>query len=114
MSRPYDHIATEWQTQGQDPTYVGKVLRYVDQTVAHLPSGSRVLDLGCGTGDPIAKYLVSRGYRVIGVDESAAMLKIAQTTVPEATLVQADMVEVQFAGSVCRSDRLELTLSRQS
>ena len=97
MSRPYDHIAAQWN-EHQDPNYLKKVLGYVDKAVANLSSGSMILDLGCGTGDPIAKYLVNRGYRVVGVDESAAMLKIAKTTVPEAELVQADMVEIQFTG----------------
>jgi SAM-dependent methyltransferase len=42
-----------------------------------VPAGARVLDLGCGTGR-IARELVTRGYQVLGVDESADMLAHAR------------------------------------
>jgi SAM-dependent methyltransferase len=39
-----------------------------------VPAGGSILDLGCGTGR-IAAGLVERGYRVVGVDQSAEMLE---------------------------------------
>ena len=36
-----------------------------------LPSGSRVLDLGCGTGLPTARQLTDAGHEVVGVDLSS-------------------------------------------
>lgn len=63
-----------------------------------------MLDLGCGTGEPVARYLVERGFRVVCVDESAAMLEIARRTLPGAELIRADMCELkldeQFAAAV--------------
>jgi SAM-dependent methyltransferase len=41
-----------------------------------VPAGGSILDLGCGTGR-IAAGLVQRGYRVVGVDQSAEMLEHA-------------------------------------
>jgi SAM-dependent methyltransferase len=38
-----------------------------------VPAGSRILELGCGTGR-LANVLAARGHDVVGVDESAAML----------------------------------------
>ena len=55
-----------------------------------------MLDLGCGTGTPIAKYISQKGYQVVGIDESRAMLEIARNQVPEAEFIQADMVAIQF------------------
>lgn len=56
-----------------------------------LPSGGRVLDLGCGAGEPIARWLIENGFRVIGIDLSAAMLAIARRRWPKGDWRQADM-----------------------
>lgn len=55
----------------------------------HLPAGSRVLDLCCGTGQ-IAAGLVAQGYQVTGVDGSEAMLEFARRNAPAAELIHAD------------------------
>lgn len=47
-----------------------------------LAPGSRVLDVGCGTGLPTARQLVDAGHRVVGVDLSAGMLELARKNVP--------------------------------
>ena len=99
MSKPYDLIADHWFANKRDAAYVEHVLRYVDRVLEGLPAGARVLDLGCGTGEPIARYIVERGFRVAGVDESEQMLKFARQTVPEAELVHADMVTVELPGT---------------
>lgn len=62
-----------------------------DWLAASLPPGSRVLDLGCGTGLPTAKQLVDAGLKVTGVDLSAGMLALARRNVPGAHFVQADI-----------------------
>ena len=40
------------------------------------PNG-KVLDIGCGTGYPIAKYLSEQGFAVTGIDISENMIKEA-------------------------------------
>ena len=50
------------------------------------PAGSRVLDLGCGTGLPTARQLAGAGLRVTGVDLSAGMVRLARSYVPGAVL----------------------------
>jgi cyclopropane fatty-acyl-phospholipid synthase-like methyltransferase len=59
-----------------------------------LPAGATVLDLGCGAGEPVARELVSRGFRVTGLDASLAQIVRARRNVPEATFVHADMTSV--------------------
>ncbi|WGD44596.1 class I SAM-dependent methyltransferase [Streptomyces cathayae] len=49
-----------------------------------LPPGSRVLDVGSGTGRPTAATLTAAGHRVLGVDVSPVMVEIASRQVPEA------------------------------
>jgi SAM-dependent methyltransferase len=60
-----------------------------------LPAGARVLDLGCGTGVPIARSLAQR-FDVTGVDISAAQLELARRQVPGATFIHGDMASVAF------------------
>ncbi|WP_436533942.1 class I SAM-dependent methyltransferase [Actinoplanes sp. HUAS TT8] len=54
--------------------------------------GSRILELGCGTGR-LANELAARGHRVTGVDESAAMLRHLRGVTP----VQARIEELRLA-----------------
>lgn len=53
--------------------------------------GGRILDLGCGAGDPIAGYLRDRGFDVVGVDASEAMLAIARRRFPRGDWRSGDM-----------------------
>ena len=92
----YDLIADQWHTNKRAPGYIEHVLRYVDRVLEGLPAGAKVLDLGCGTGEPVAKHIVERGFSVTGVDESSEMLKFARQTVPEAELIHADIVTVEL------------------
>jgi cyclopropane fatty-acyl-phospholipid synthase-like methyltransferase len=97
MQNSYDHIAEQWHSNLRGQTYVERVLGYVDLILKGVPSGAKVLDLGCGTGNPIARHIVQRGYRVMGVDQSKEMLGIAERVIPEAELIHSDMVEIEFA-----------------
>ena len=56
----------------------------------HLPHGSRVYDLACGTGD-LCRELHRAGHRPIGFDFSFGMLANARTDAP---LVQADALRL--------------------
>lgn len=56
----------------------------------HLPAGSRVFDLACGTGD-LCRELQRAGHRPVGFDFAFGMLANARTDVP---LVQADALRL--------------------
>jgi 2-polyprenyl-3-methyl-5-hydroxy-6-metoxy-1,4-benzoquinol methylase len=62
-----------------------------------LPREAAVLDLGCGAGIPVTRWLSDKGFAVTGVDVSARQLDLARTYVPEATFIKADMTKVAFA-----------------
>lgn len=59
-----------------------------------LDPGSRVLDLGCGTGLPTAAQLAEAGHSVSGVDLSAEMVRIARENVPKGEFSQEDLRDV--------------------
>ncbi|HEY5833556.1 class I SAM-dependent DNA methyltransferase [Streptomyces sp.] len=65
---------------------------------ASLAPGSRVLDLGCGTGTPTARQLTDAGLRVTGVDLSSGMLARARENVPEAEFLRADIADLADGG----------------
>ncbi|HEY0246293.1 MAG TPA: class I SAM-dependent methyltransferase [Mucilaginibacter sp.] len=84
----YDKIAT-WFSENR---YIGLIEKnHLDDMLALLPAGASVLDLGCGTGDPILKYLISKKLNVTGVDASSKMLEIAKANFPLAELILQDM-----------------------
>ena len=60
-----------------------------------LGDGGSVLDVGCGTGVPIARVLAER-YRVTGVDVSGEMVRLARRNVPDGEFVCSDVMSVDF------------------
>lgn len=62
--------------------------------IERLPPGARVLDVGCGTGLPTARQLVTSGAAVTGIDISPVMLSLARVNVPEADFHLLDATEV--------------------
>ncbi|MDB5453558.1 MAG: hypothetical protein JWO33_2136, partial [Caulobacteraceae bacterium] len=64
---------------------------WLDRFLAHVPEGGTILDLGCGMGEPIARYLIERGRRVFGVDSSPGAIELARARFPEHDWLAADM-----------------------
>ena len=62
--------------------------------LARLPSGARVLDVGCGTGLPTARQLTEGGCHVTGTDISSAMLAQARRNVPHARFLELDAADL--------------------
>lgn len=64
---------------------------WMERFVALLPSGGSVLDLGCGSGQPIACHLLERGFTVVGVDSSPTLISKCRSRFPKAEWIVADM-----------------------
>ncbi|MET7800851.1 class I SAM-dependent DNA methyltransferase [Streptomyces decoyicus] len=60
-----------------------------------LPAGSRVLDLGCGTGLPTARQLADAGHRVVGIDLSPSMVALARENAPDADFHRLDIADLR-------------------
>lgn len=56
----------------------------------HAP-GPRLLDLGCGTGQPLGGWLATHGFRVTGIDGSAEMVRHFNRDQTGARALRADM-----------------------
>jgi len=82
--------------------------------IPRLESRARVLDLCCGTGQLVAE-LSRRGFRVVGLDGSRAMLQYARTNAADVPFVQADArqfgMREHFDAVLCLFDSLNHLLS---
>lgn len=54
-------------------------------------TGRELLDLGCGSGQPIAAYLGERNRDITGVDGAETMVKLFAKNLPNQKVIQADM-----------------------
>lgn len=70
----------------------------VEEAIELLQPGSRVLDVGCGTGTPVAKMLADAGMDVVGSDVALQMVKHAEKNV-KGTFEVADMIDYQPTGT---------------
>jgi len=84
----YEREATRWARERNLSLWEEPALL---AAVTGRAPGLAVLDLGCGSGEPIAAWFVARGDRVTGVDGAAAMIAEFRTRVPGAEALVADM-----------------------
>jgi len=63
--------------------------------LACLPADARLLDLGCGGGKD-AGDLVQRGYRVVGLDRTSALLSAGRRRYRSLPLIRADLRQPPF------------------
>lgn len=68
--------------------------RSLEWLLGRLGPGSRVLDVGSGTGRPTADVLAGAGHDVLGVDVSPVMVDLAARQVPGATFRCVDVREL--------------------
>ena len=94
LSRGYDAMApvfNDWTRRIKgDPR-----LEWLDLLVDCLPDDARVLELGCGSGEPCT-LLLSERFRVTGVDVSRAQLDLARAHAQRAELIEADLLSAAF------------------
>ncbi|MFW2542183.1 class I SAM-dependent DNA methyltransferase [Primorskyibacter sp. 2E107] len=84
----YDREASAFDAQR------GKTLferGWLDRALRNVPPGGPVLDLGCGAGEPIGRYIAQQGFALTGADFSHSMLEIFAGRFPQAEARMADM-----------------------
>lgn len=93
VRRTYDAHAAEYAARR---TADERELAVLEAFCDDLSSSARVLDAGCGQGDPILQELQRRSWRAVGVDFSQAQLGLAADAVPDAALVAGDLTALPF------------------
>lgn len=97
VRRGYNRLSDLYRSADEEPE---EYRQWLDELLRRLEPSSRVLDLGCGNGVPVARRLAHAGHIVTGLDLSDRQIDRARSLVPEATFIRADMTAHDF-GVAC-------------
>lgn len=67
---------------------------WLERFLGHVPPSGTVLDVGCGMAEPIARYLIETGFRVVGIDSSRSLIEMCRSRFPDSEWLVADMREL--------------------
>ncbi|TCL69822.1 class I SAM-dependent methyltransferase [Rhizobium sp. BK251] len=86
---------------------------WMDRFMALVPPGGAILDIGCGSGEPLARHLIASGYALIGVDSSPTLIGMCRARFPDHDWLVADMRGLslgrRFAGLLAWDSFFHLT-----
>ncbi|MEZ2603299.1 class I SAM-dependent DNA methyltransferase [Kluyvera intermedia] len=90
---------------------------WLDKFIRIAGKPGHILDIGCGTGQPIAAYFIDQGLQVTGVDGTPAMLEHARAHLPDQRWIQQDMrqlaLDETFEGLIAWDSFFHLTQDDQ-
>jgi len=95
IARGYDRVADEYEALESSEAPWPRLAR-LRGFAADLPTGSHVLDIGCGNGVPATRDLASK-HEVTGIDISGEQIIRARSNVTNATFICGDAREVDLA-----------------
>ena len=91
----YNQIADDW-AKSRKNSFLSELI--IDFTDKIKPEG-KVLDIGCGTGYPIADYLANSGFEITGIDFSKSMLnKAIELHLPKSQFLLTDFFDFNPTG----------------
>lgn len=93
QGKNYDRIATGF-AKLRDSFYSEK--KYLDLLLTYLQPNAHILDVGCGSGYPIAAYLIEQGFQVTGIDGSIELLNIANIKCPNLATLCGDIRTIKL------------------
>jgi SAM-dependent methyltransferase len=64
---------------------------WLERFITLVPKDAAILDIGCGSGEPIARYLIDRNFAVEGVDASPTLISICRERFPKQHWQVSDM-----------------------
>lgn len=92
----------EWYNQNADQyartTFQTASPDEIDRFANLLFVGAKVLDAGCGGGRD-TNLLTKKGLKVIGLDLSSGLIKVARKTFPELEFIEGNMLSLPFPDS---------------
>lgn len=115
VRRGYDALSYRYRADDADD---GPYAPWLADLHPRLPAAAAVLDLGCGCGVPVARFLANAGHQVTGVDISDVQVERARRLVPTGTFVRADATRLtlppmSFDAVVCLYALIHLPLADQ-
>lgn len=106
----YEHHAHAWDADRGRGLFERDWLERFRAVMAPLAA---VLDLGCGAGEPLARYLIEQGHAVTGVDGAPSLIRLCEGRFPDQKWIVADMREldlgVRFGGILAWNSFFHLT-----
>lgn len=91
-AKVYSKIAQVYASNFDSPA------EHIDEFLKLMKKNSPILDVGCGYGRN-AYYMASRGFKVIGIDLSDEMIKLAKGSFPHIDFRLQDMRKLAFKPS---------------
>ncbi len=89
----YDQVAEAYSRLEGDQQWPR--MKWLQKVLDRLGPGNKVLDLGCGSGDP-ADIEIARQHDVTGVDISRAQVEMARQNVPLGRFIHGDLATLEF------------------
>ncbi len=90
----YEGHARHWDIARQLGPMVERT--WLDRLCSDLPAAASILDLGCGGGVPVAKYLIERGFNVTGLDPSETLISLCRDRFPGNEWLVGDMQRISL------------------
>jgi SAM-dependent methyltransferase len=90
----YQRNAAAWDRARGQTTFAER--GWIERFTGIAGADGAILDLGCGSGEPIARRLVEAGLSVTGVDGSAALVELCRARMPGQTWIVGDMRNVSL------------------
>ena len=90
----YERHARAWDADRQALGWHDKP--WHDRFIAALPGAATVLDLGCGSGFPVARHMAGHGLHVTGVDSSPTLISMCRERLPGHEWLTGDMRSLQL------------------
>jgi SAM-dependent methyltransferase len=91
--------------------------RWLVDFLSLLPPGGSIVDIGCGSAEPIARFFIEQGYAVTGVDSSPSLIDICTRRFPLQNWIVADMrgmcLGPEFNGIIAWDSFFHLTPENQ-
>src|SRR5512132_1434093 len=84
----YQRYAHAWATDRGNRLFETP---WLDRCLGLVPRDGAIVDIGCGSAQPIARYFIEKGYDVTGVDSSPALIDICKSHFPGHKWIVSDM-----------------------
>ena len=89
----YERYAEQWDRLRGRPLFEKP---WLDRFLARLSPEASILDVGCGSGESISRYLIEQGFRVTGIDSSPSLIGMCKARFPEQEWIVMDMRKLSF------------------